>query len=393
MNTNNINVNGFTENLWKDKLPQTGISIFALMSGLARREKAVNLSQGFPDFDIDPELIRLVNVYMKKGYNQYAPMPGVPELRQAIARKIKNSYNRIIDRETEITVTAGATQALFVLISAWVHPGDEVIVFEPAYDSYVPVIRLNSGKPVYIRLQKPAFSINWDEVENKITSRTRLIIVNTPNNPGGYVFSDKDWKRLEKIAAKYSLAVLSDEVYEHIVFDGLPHRSILQYPELYKQGAAVFSFGKTFHATGWKTGYIVAPPRITALARKIHQFNVFAVNTPVQYALAEYMQNENHYNKLPDFYQEKRDYFINALQGSRWQPVPTHGTYFIALDYSRISDEPDFDFARRLTRDHKVASIPMSFFYHNRFDQQLLRFCFAKRKETLDKALEILSGI
>ncbi len=381
------------ESPFKDKLPGTGTSIFAVMSKLAAEEKAVNLSQGFPDFPVDPELIRLVEHYMKKGFNQYAPMPGVPALRQAVSQKIKQTYGRTFDPGQEITVTAGATQALFVIISALVSPGDEVIVFEPAYDSYVPVIRLNGGIPRFIQLRKPDFRIRWDEVENLVTSRTRMIIVNTPNNPAGYVFTGEDWKRLENIVRGKNIFVLSDEVYEHIIFEGYRHYSLTEYPGLYRQGAAVFSFGKTFHATGWKTGYIVAPPAITALVRKIHQFNVFSVNTPVQYALAEYMKNPGRYTNLPGFYQAKRDLFIEGLQNSRWKILPTHGTYFITLDYSAISDMPDFEFAQYLTRKHKIASIPLSFFYHNRLDQKLLRFCFAKNTQTLQKAIGVLSKI
>ncbi len=381
------------EKTFDSKLPDTGTSIFAVMSGLARREGAINLSQGFPDFDIDPDLIDLVYKYMKKGYNQYAPMQGVPVLREAIARKIHRIYGRMPSADDEITVTAGATQALFNAITALVRPGDEVIVFEPAYDSYVPVIRLNGGVPVYVRLTKPDFRIDWARVEQLVNERTRLIIVNTPNNPGGYVFSDEDWQHLQRITARTGTLVLSDEVYEHIIFDGLQHRSLLNYPTLYARGIAVFSFGKTFHATGWKTGYTVAPPHLTAELRKVHQFNVFAVNTPVQYALAEYLEDPARYENLPDFYQEKRDYFINGLKGSRWKPVPTHGTYFIGLDYSDISPLDEFDFAVKLTREYKVASIPFSSFYHDGYNQHLLRFCFAKKRETLDKALAVLQKI
>ncbi len=381
------------EKTFKSKLPGVGTSIFAVMSGLARREGAVNLSQGFPDFPIDPALIDLVYAYMKKGYNQYAPMPGVPQLRQAIARKIRRLYHTAVSPDDEITVTAGATQALFNTITALVHPGDEVIVFEPAYDSYVPAILLNGGRPVYVRLTKPDFRIRWDEVAEKISAQTRMIILNTPNNPGGYVLSDEDWQQLARLVRGKDIIILSDEVYEHIIFDGLSHQSILRYPELYARGVAVFSFGKTFHATGWKTGYTVAPPRLTEEIRKVHQFNVFAVNTPVQYALAEYLENPARYEGLPAFYQAKRDYFINGLKGSRWKVIPTRGTYFIGLDYSDISPLGDMDFAVKLTRDYKVASIPFSAFYHDGYDQHILRFCFAKQEETLDKALQILAKL
>ena len=378
------------EKTLKSKLPDTGTSIFAVMSGLARQEGAVNLSQGFPDFPIDPELIDLVYEYMKRGYNQYAPMPGVPVLRQAIARKIQALYGTSVSPDDEITITAGATQALFNVFTALIHPGDEVMVFEPAYDSYVPAIRLNGGRPVYVRLTKPDFKIDWNHVASLITENTRMIVLNTPNNPGGYVLTHEDWQQLAGLVRDTNILILSDEVYEHIIFDGFSHQSILRFPELYERGIAVFSFGKTFHATGWKTGYTVAPPALTEEIRKVHQFNVFAVNTPVQYALAEYLEDSGHYSDLHLFYEAKRDYFVKALQGSRWKVVPTHGTYFIGLDYSDISPLGDMDFAVKLTRDYKVASIPFSAFYHDGYDQKILRFCFAKKEETLDKALHIL---
>ncbi len=378
------------EKIFKSKLPDTKTSIFAVMSGLATREGAVNLSQGFPDFDIDERLIDLVHRYMKAGYNQYAPMPGVPALRKAIAEKIRTRYDFMPDADDEITVTAGATQALFNSIMALVDRGDEVIVFEPAYDSYVPAIRLAGGTPVYVQLTKPDFRIDWEEVRGLMSERTRMIILNTPNNPCGYVLDETDWQHLEQLVEGTGTVILSDEVYEHIIFDGLTHESILRHPNLYARGVAVFSFGKTFHATGWKTGYTVAPPHLTEEIRKVHQFNVFSVNTPVQYALAEYLSEQEHYRNLEKFYQEKRDYFIHGLEGSRWKILPAHGTYFIGLDYSDISDLPEFDFAVKLTRNYKVASIPFSSFYHDGLNQHLLRFCFAKKKETMDAALRIL---
>ncbi len=375
------------------KLPETGTSIFVVMSKEAKKYEAVNLSQGFPDFPVDEKLIELVYKYMRKGFNQYAPMPGVPVLLEKIAAKIKKLYNLELDDRKEITITAGATQAIFTIIQAFVFPGDEVIILEPAYDSYAPSILLAGGKPVYIRLKKPDFQIPWEELNDKITSHTRMIIVNTPNNPAGYVFSSSDWKKLDELTRDKNILILSDEVYEHIIFDGLQHQSILKQNFWADRGLAVFSFGKTFHATGWKTGYVVAPPHLTFEFRKVHQFNVFSVNTPVQYALAEYISEDKNYLNLPSFYQEKRDFFMQGLQGSRWKYLKPGGTYFIHLDYSEITDEDDFDFALRLTREYKVASIPVSFFYHDRFDQKLLRFCFAKQKETLEKALERLHKI
>ncbi len=381
------------ENLYKDKLPGQGTSIFAVMSELARQTGAVNLSQGFPDFPVSSELIDSIYRFMREGKNQYAPMPGVPELRAVLSEKIKKLYRTAFDPETEITVTAGATQALFTAIQAFVDKDDEVIVFEPAYDSYVPAVMLAGGKPVFIRLTKPDFSIDWDEVKSKITPKTRLIIVNTPNNPGGYVFSPADWKALQEITASTRIIILSDEVYEHIIFDGQTHESGLKYPGLRERLLAVFSFGKTFHATGWKTGYAVGNEKLMRLFRKVHQFNVFSVNTPVQYALTQYLRNEQNYSTLPAFYQAKRDYFIKGLEHSRWKVIPTRGTYFILLDYSAISNEKEYDFAVRLTQQSGVASIPLSSFYHDAFDQQCLRFCFAKQQQTLDKALALLTKI
>jgi methionine aminotransferase len=389
----NTNENVSMENLYRDKLPGTGTSIFAVMSRSAKENGAVNLSQGFPDFDIDRELIDLVHYYMKKGFNQYAPMPGVENLRKGIARKIMRSYGIQLDYETEITVTAGATQALFTAITAFVFPGDEVILLEPAYDSYVPAIRLAGGKPVFIPLQKPRFRIDWDQIGRAVTERTKMIILNTPNNPGGYIFSENDWKQLEAIVRNKNILVLSDEVYEHIIFDGHHHESGLKYPALGKQLLAVFSFGKTFHATGWKTGYVAGNASLMKLFRKVHQFNVFSVNTPVQYALADYIENPEKYDKLGRFYQAKRDFFIKALQNSRWKIIPTSGTYFILLDYSDISNETEKTFALRLSREFKIAAIPLSAFYHDNRNQNLLRFCFAKKEETLRKAIEILQKI
>jgi methionine aminotransferase len=381
------------ENLYKDKLPGIGTSIFAVMSGLAAKTGAVNLSQGFPDFEVSKELIDSVYKYLRDGKNQYAPMPGILPLRQVLSEKIYKLYQARFNPETEITVTAGATQALFTAIQAFVSKGDEVIIFEPAYDSYVPSVLLAGGKPVFIRLTKPYFKIDWNEVKNKITDKTRLIILNTPNNPGGYIWSENDWKNLEDLTKNTRILILSDEVYEHIIFDGFRHESGLKHPGLRHRLMSVFSFGKTFHATGWKTGYVVSHETLMKLFRKVHQFNVFSVNTPIQYALADYLKNENNYSNLPAFYQAKRDYFINGIKNSRWKIIPTHGTYFILLDYSEISDEKEFDFAVKLTRETGVASIPLSSFYHDKYEQTCLRFCFAKKKSTLDQAIELLRNV
>jgi methionine aminotransferase len=377
----------------QSKLPKTETSIFAVMSGLANQYKAINLSQGFPNFQVSHELISLINKQMLDDKNQYAPMPGVLELRQALSRKIKRLYNKNVNPDTEITITAGATQALFTAITAFVGQGDEAIIFEPAYDSYDPAIKLNGGVPKYISLSAPDFSIDWDEVKNSITSKTKLLIFNTPNNPGGFVFNRDDMLRLTEITRGTDIVVISDEVYEHIIFDGLQHQSALLFDELYQRTIAVYSFGKTFHATGWKTGYVVAPEHLMIEFRKVHQFNVFCVNTPIQYALAEYLDNEQNYLTLPDFYQQKRDYFINAIQGSRFKLIPSKGTYFQLLDYSAVSNQTEFDFAVWMTKEKGLASIPVSSFYHDKKNQQILRFAFPKEEETLLKAAEILKNI
>ena len=375
------------------KLPQTETSIFAVMSALANKYKAINLSQGFPDFPVSSELIDLIHNKMQRGMNQYAPMPGVLDLRIALANKIEKLYQLQANPESEITITAGATQALFTAITAFVNTGDEVIIFEPAYDSYAPAVKLNGGIPKYISLLYPDFAINWDFVKESITAKTKMLIFNTPNNPGGFVFDDADMKILEEITRDTDIVVISDEVYEHIIFDKLQHQSALKYKELFKRTIAVYSFGKTFHATGWKMGYVVAPENLMLEFRKIHQFNVFCVNTPIQYALAEFLQNEENYINIPNFYQEKRDFFIDAVTDSNFKVIPTSGTYFQLLDYSKISDKPEFEFAEWMTKEKGLASIPVSSFYHDKRNQSVLRFCFAKGNDTLSKAAAILNTI
>ena len=375
------------------KLPKTETSIFAVMSGLANRYGAINLSQGFPDFPVSRDLIHLVHQYMLKDKNQYAPMTGVPELRQAIAGKVKRLYSKRINPDTEITITAGATQALFTAITAFINQGDEAIIFEPAYDSYDPAIKLNGGITRYISLSAPDFKIDWDMVAQAVNHKTKLIIINTPNNPGGFVFTEADMKALNDITKNTDIVVISDEVYEHIIFDGLQHQSALRFDELYQRTLAVYSFGKTFHATGWKTGYVIAPEELTNEFRKVHQFNVFSVNTPVQYALAEYLQNPDNYLHLPEYYQAKRDFFTEHLSGSRFKVIPSHGTYFQLLDYSAISDMNEYDFAVWMTKEKGVAAIPVSAFYHDKKNQHILRFAFPKETKTLLKATEILKQI
>jgi methionine transaminase len=372
------------------KLPDVGTTIFAIMSKMAAEHNAINLSQGFPDFPLDPALINLVSKAMQEGHNQYAPMPGLPALRDVIADVIQSTYQKHVDPEKEITVTAGGTQALFSILQALVHMGDEVLVFDPAYDSYNPAIRLSGGVPVHINLLPPHFAIDWDVVEKSITPHTKIIMVNTPHNPSGAVFTEEDSVALEKLALKHNLIVLSDEVYERIIFDGKKHFSVLNRPALAERSIAVFSFGKTFHATGWKIGYTVASPALTKEIRKAHQFVVFSVNTPIQVALAEYMKTPGNYEGLGRFYQRKRDQFLEFIKGSSLQPLPCYGSYFQVLSYEGISKKPDIVMAEELTVQHKIASIPVSVFYKDRTDNKLLRFCFAKKEETLEKAGNIL---
>lgn len=374
----------------KSRLPEVGTSIFAIMSKLALEHGAINLSQGFPDFPVDEKLVDLIYAKMREGFNQYAPMPGAPALRKVIAEVLTKTYQRSVNPETEITVTAGGTEALFSVIASLVHAGDEVIVFDPAYDSYNPAIRLNGGVPVHINLKYPGFSIDWGEVKSKITWRTRMIMVNTPHNPSGAVLSEADLITLQELAVKHDLIVLSDEVYERIIFDGIKHQSVLHYPALADRSVAVFSFGKTFHATGWKVGYAIAPENLTAEIRKAHQFITFSVNTPVQLALAEYMTVPDHYLNLGSFYQQKRDYFLNGIKGSSFEPMECHGSYFQSLSYKGISGLADMNMAEELTKKYKVASVPVSAFYQDKTDNKLLRFCFAKQEKTLDQAIEIL---
>lgn len=375
------------------KLPFTGTSIFAVMSALAREHNALNLSQGFPDFPVSEELIKLVNSNMKKGHNQYAPMPGILPLREGISEMFEKKYGAKYHPETEITITAGATQGLFSIIAAFIRPGDEVIILEPAYDSYGPAIMLQGGMVKYARLQAPDYSINWETFPSLISGRTRMIIINSPHNPTGTVIRSKDLKKLETLLKNRDILLLSDEVYEHLIFDGLTHESVCKYPALASKTLITGSFGKTFHATGWKCGFVLAPPQLTAEFRKVHQFVVFAVNTPVQHAIAEYLKNPENYNNLGSFYQEKRDLFLNMIKGSRFKASPASGTYFQLLNYSNISEEKEMAFAERITREFKIASVPVSPFYHNQEDNKMLRFCFAKTTETLEKAAEILCRI
>jgi len=377
----------------RSKLPEVGTTIFTVMSELAARHGAVNLGQGFPDYDPDPRLQALVSEAMRSGHNQYAAFAGVRSLRERIAQKVARLYGHEYDVDTEITVTAGATQALMSAILAVVHPEDEVIVLDPCYDSYVPGIRLAGGRPVFVPLNREDYGVPWDRVRASITPRTRLMILNSPHNPSGAVLSAADLDALEAVVRDTGVLLLSDEVYEHMVFDGLEHQSLARRPELAERSFVVSSFGKTLHATGWKVGYCCAPAGLTEELRRVHQFMVFAVTTPLQHAIASYLQDPAVYEGLAQFYQAKRDRFRRGLAGSRFRLLPCAGTYYQLVDYSAISDEPEEQFARRLTADHGVASIPVCALYAKPVDSRMVRFCFAKKDETLDRALERLSSL
>ena len=377
----------------KSRLPEVGTSIFTVMSKMALDHNAINLSQGFPDFPVSEELIELIYANMKAGHNQYSPMPGAPALKQSIAKVVFETYNRPTDPDTDIIITAGGTEALYSAIAAFIREGDEVIILDPAYDSYDPAVRLNGGVPVHVNLVAPSFQVPWDEVRRKITSRTRAIMINTPHNPTGSVMSPTDMRSLEAIANEHDLIVISDEVYERLIYEGKKHESVLKYPELSKRSVACFSFGKTFHATGWKVGYTVAPANLTTEIRKTHQFITFAVNTPVQLAIATYLLNPDNYLNLGKFYQAKRDFFLDQIRGSSFEALPCYGSYFQLLSYTNISKKPEIEMAEWMTKEHKVASIPVSVFYKDGTSQGLLRFCFAKREETLEKAGRILKNL
>ena len=360
---------------------------------MADAHGAINLSQGFPDFDVPAELISLVSKYMQQGCNQYAPMQGVPLLRERIAEKVFELYGSQYDPASEITVTSGATEAVFAAITAVVHQDDEVIVLEPAFDSYTPAISLCGGTPVYIQLKFPDYRIDWTEVRNAVSEKTTALILNFPHNPTGAVLMREDISRLIEVVQNTNIVIISDEVYEHIIFDGHTHYSMARYPQLAKRSFVISSFGKTYHATGWKIGYCLAPADLTREFQKIHQYLTFASNTPVQHAFAEFMPHKEVYRRLSEFYQQKRDKFAAAIKGSRFKPLACRGTYFQMLDYSAITDESDIEFARRLTIDGGVAAIPPSVFYHHRDDYKVLRFCFAKKDETLERAAEKLRRI
>ena len=375
------------------KLPNAGTTIFTVMSKLATDLGAINLSQGFPDFDCDPALIDAVARHMREGRNQYAPMQGVPALRQAIAAKYELFHGRRYDADTEVTVTSGGTEAIFDAVTAVCGPGDEAIVLEPCYDCYVPAIELSGAMPVVISLTLPDYRIDWDALRAAVTPRTRLLIINTPHNPTGAILTAADIAYLKALVAGTDILIISDEVYEHLIFDGAQHESMARHPELAERSFIIGSFGKTYHVTGWKAGYAVAPAALSAEFRKVHQFVTFSTSTPMQYALAHMMAAPERLRDLGPFYQAKRDLFLRLMERSRFRPLPCRGSYFQLMDYSAITDEPDADFAIRLTREFGVASIPTSSFLYRSTAPKVLRFCFAKKEDTLQQAAERLSRV
>ncbi len=375
------------------KLPDVGTTIFTVMSQLAAQYDAVNLGQGFPDFRMNPTLHELVAKAMRDGANQYVHMNGYPLLRQKLAAKVQQLYATAVDAETDITITPGGTYAIYTALTTVLQPGDEVIVFEPAYDSYIPNIEINGAVAVRIALNYPDYSIPWEEVKQKITSKTRMIMINSPHNPTGAVLSAADMQALAGLVEGTNIMILSDEVYEHLIFDGLTHESILRYPELLKRSFVCFSFGKTYHCTGWKLGYCISSPELMKEFRKVHQFNCFTCDTPKQVALAAYLDDAQAYLELGTQIQQKRDYFRKQMEQTPFQCIPSHGSYFECYSYKAISDEPDMVFAKRLTSEYGVATIPVSAFYKDGKDDKVIRFCFAKQEATLDKAIEKLFRI
>lgn len=377
----------------QSKLPTVGTTIFAVMSGLATQYSAVNLGQGFPDFPMNEELHGLVAKAMRDGYNQYAPMPGWRPLCESIAEKVEHLYGAKLNPETEITITPGGTYGLYSALTAILHPGDEVVVFEPAYDSYIPNIEINGGVAVRIPLVYPDYHIDWGLVKQSITDKTRAIMINSPHNPTGSVISEKDISELRSVVKDKNIFIISDEVYEHLIFDGIPHQSILRYPDLLERSFVSFSFGKVYNCTGWKLGYCIAPAALMKEFRKVHQFNVFSCFTPTQVALAEFLKNKEAYTSLSAFMQGKRDHFISLMKQTRFSLQSSYGSYFICGTYEKISDEPDKDFAIRLTKEYGVATIPVSAFYQNGKDDKVLRFCFSKKEQTLEAAVEKLARV
>lgn len=377
----------------KSKLPNVGTTIFTVMSALATEHKAVNLGQGFPDFPMSEELTAKVSEAMRNGQNQYAPMPGLIGLRESIAEKVEFLYKTKVNPDTEITITPGGTYAIYSSLTTILQPGDEVILFEPAYDSYIPNIEINGAKAVPLPLTYPDYKIDWELVRSSINAKTKAILINSPHNPTGSVLDKNDIAELKSVTAGTNIFIVSDEVYEHLIYDELPHESMLKYPDLFERSFVNFSFGKTYHCTGWKLGYCIAPAAFTKEFRKVHQFNCFSCFTPAQVALAEYLKNKDAYLSLPRFMQQKRDYFIELMKQTKFDLLNTSGSYFICASYGRISDEADKDLAIRLTKEAGVATIPLSAFYHNQKDDKVLRFCFSKQNRTLQQAVERLMKI
>ena len=377
----------------QSKLPSVGTTIFTIMSGLAAKLNAVNLGQGYPDYSMSPELVALVNEAMKSDFNQYVPMQGYMPLREALAEKIEFLYNASVNPDTQITITPGGTYAIYTALTTVLQPGDEVIVFQPCYDSYIPNVEINGAVAVLIDLKFPEYKIDWDEVRQKITPKTRMIMLNTPHNPTGSILMQDDIDQLRSIVKDSNIFILSDEVYEHLVFDDLPHQSMLRYPDLAERSFVCFSFGKTYHCTGWKLGYCITSPELTVEFRKVHQFNCFSCHSPSQVALSTFLKNKEAYLSLGAMMQKKRDYFIGLMQDTRFELLSSKGSYFICAKYNRISDEKDSDFAIRITKEYGVAVIPVSVFYKNQTDNNVIRFCFCKKEETLEKAVAGLRKI
>jgi methionine transaminase len=377
----------------QSKLPSAGVSIFQVMSHLAVERNAINVGQGFPDFDCDPALVDAVARAMRDGHNQYAPMPGIYPLREALARKVELLYGRRYDPDTEITVTSGATEGIYSSLTAFVRPGDEVILFQPVYDSYVPAVQLSGGTPVFVTLRPPDYRVDWDEVRRAVTPRTRVIMVNSPHNPTGTVLDRGDLRELTAILQTTDAIVVSDEAYEHIIFDGLRHESLARYPDIADRAVVISSFGKTYHATGWKIGYCMAPAAISAEIARVHQFVTYSVNGAIQRAYAEMVTRDPYCAALAPFYQEKRDLFLRLMEGSLFRPLTCQGTFFQMMDYSAITSERDSDFALRLISEHGVAAIPITPFLHGVDPGPVIRFCFAKRTETLERAAERLRKV
>ena len=377
----------------QSKLPSVGTSIFTVMSGLANEHNAINLGQGFPDYNMSEELISLVNQVMQKGFNQYVPMQGYLPLRESLAEKVEYLYKTKINPDTQITITPGGTYAIYTALTTILQPGDEVIIFEPAYDSYIPNVEINGAIPVLIDLKFPEYKIDWEAVKKKISAKTRVILLNSPHNPTGAVLKMDDIKELRAIVKDSKIIIVSDEVYEHLIFDNIPHQSMLHYPDLMERSFVCFSFGKTYNCTGWKLGYCISSSGLMKEFRKVHQYNCFCCHTPSQVALAEYIKNKEAYLSLSGLMQGKRDYFIELMKSTRFSMLDSHGSYFICAKYNLISDEGDLAFATRITKEYGVATIPVSSFYKAGTDNKVIRFCFSKKSETLEMAVERLVTI